>query len=237
MDSSVKPWVMVVEDDLELREQVIVPALTQAGFHVAAAGSALEMYRAMLTQQFNFFVVDVGLPDENGFNVVRHLRGVTHAGMILLTGRHAPADKVHGLEMGADAYLTKPVDPAVLVATVRSVARRAFTEPVNTPTVPQLPRVGGWTFDLDRWRLLTPDDSTVKLSIAERELLRILLDASGQVVPRKRIIEGLTAKISDFEEERLEMLVFRLRRKAEAAAAGESLPLRNVRGVGYVLLG
>ena len=93
----------------------------------------------------------------------------------------------------------------------------------------------GWTFDLNGWRLLAPNNAAVKLSVAERELLALLLAAPGEVVPRKQIVAGLTDKVSGFEEERLEMLIFRLRRKAGVAAEGTELPLRTVRGVGYVL--
>ncbi|QOW24194.1 response regulator transcription factor [Lysobacter sp. H23M47] len=226
---------MVVEDDRELRDEILVPALREAGFNVAAAGSALEMYRSMLTREFAFFVLDVGLPDEDGFSIVRHLRSLTRAGLVLLTGRASADDKVRGLEGGADAYLAKPVDVAVLVATLRSIGRRVEGNPVDVHVPGQKQRADGWTFDLDRWRVLPPNGAMVKLSVAERELLALLLDTAGEVVPRKRILARLVEKVSDFEEERLEMLIFRLRRKASAAAPGQELPIHTIRGVGYVL--
>lgn len=230
------PCVMVVEDDRELRELILVPELTDAGFNVTAASCALEMYRAMVSEEFDFFVVDVGLPDDDGFSVVKHLRGLTGAGLVLLTGRASSSDTIRGLEVGADAYLTKPVDPAVLVATLRSIGRRVGPEGLNPSSAHQNPSSAGWVFDLDRWRLVAPGGGTVKLSVAERELLALLLEDPGDVIPRRRILDALTEKVSGFEEERLEMLVFRLRRKASARAAGEELPLHTIRGVGYVLV-
>ncbi len=230
-----KAWVMLVEDDEELREQILRPALVESGFDVVAVGSALEMYRAMLTCDFAFFVIDVGLPDEDGFRIVRHLRGLTRAGLILLTGRASSVDKVRGLDVGADAYLAKPVDVSVLVATLRSVSRRVDSDNPPTSSPAKLVRADGWSFDVDGWRLLAPNNVAVKLSVAERELLAILLSATGEVVPRKRLIDGLSEKIVGFEDERLEMLIFRLRRKAHAAADGGELPVHTVRGVGYVL--
>lgn len=235
MTESEASRVMLVEDDNQLREAILAPALTNAGFTVATASSALEMYRAMLTNGFDFFVVDVGLPDEDGFSVIRHLRGLTGAGLVLLTGRASSSDKVRGLEVGADAYLTKPVDPAVLVATLRSVGRRSASNAAQPADIEIGQRADGWVFDLDRWRLRSPGGGTVKLSVAERELLSLLIGSAGEAVPRKRILENLVCKVPGFEEERLEMLIFRLRRKARTAAAGEELPIHTVRGVGYVL--
>ncbi|QOW21710.1 response regulator transcription factor [Novilysobacter avium] len=229
------PWVMVVEDDNELREVILAPVLANAGFNVATAPSALEMYRAMVGREFDFFVLDVGLPDEDGFSIVTHLRGLTRAGLVLLTGRASSSDKVRGLDGGADAYLTKPVDPTVLVATLRSIGRRAASDGARPADIESKQHADGWTFDLDRWRLLAPGGGTVKLSVAERELLALLVGAAGEVVPRKRILDSLASKIAGFEEERLEMLIFRLRRKANTAAAGRELPIHTVRGVGYVL--
>ena len=219
------PWVMVVEDDEELREVILVPALAVTGFNVVAVGSARETYREMLSCEFALFVIDVGLPEEDGFSIVRHLRGLTRAGLILLTGRASVGDRVRGLDVSADAYLAKPVDASLLVATLRSIGRRVEVEDVPQPD--RKHRASGWTFDLNGWRLIAPSGGTVKLSVAERELLELLLEASGQVVPRKRIVARLVAKISGFEEERLEMLIFRLRRKASAAAQPRLLSVRS----------
>lgn len=242
MDVADGSWVMVVEDDRELREEILLPALVAAGFNVVTAGSAREMYRAMLTREFGFFVVDIGLPDEDGFSVVRYLRSLTRAGVLLLSGRARTSDKVRGLELGADAYLTKPIDAAVVIATLRSIARRVEVssagnaeDAVNARAAASHLRGDGWAFDLARWRLLAPNKVAVSLSVAERELLSLLLDASGDVVPRKRIVAGLAGKISGFEAERLEMLIFRLRRKASEASQGMELPVHTVRGVGYAL--
>jgi len=219
-------WVMLVEDDDELRDRILVPGLRDEGYEVEAVGSAREMYRAMLARDFAFFVIDVGLPDEDGFSLAAHLATVSDAPRVLLTGRAAAADRVRGLDGGADAYLTKPVDVEVLAATLRSLARRTGRSVVAP--------AGGWKIELEGWRLCSPSGKSMMLTQAEHKLLTALAGDRGQVVSRKAIAACMAEDPADFDPHRLDMVVHRLRRRA-AAALGETLPIRAVRAVGYVL--
>ena len=97
---------MVVEDDNELRERILVPGLRSEGFEVDSSDSAMTLYRALSLRSWDLFVVDIGLPDENGFEVARHLRQRGEAGIVILTGRASAEDQVRGLDGGADAYLS-----------------------------------------------------------------------------------------------------------------------------------
>ncbi|HWU51514.1 MAG TPA: response regulator, partial [Tahibacter sp.] len=108
---------------MELRDAILAPALRADGCSVVVAGSAAELYRAMLDRMPEIVVLDIRLPDQSGFEVARYLRENSSVGIVMLTGRVTAADRVRGLDLGADAYLTKPVDAAVVCATVRSVAR------------------------------------------------------------------------------------------------------------------
>jgi two-component system response regulator PhoP len=216
--------VVLVEDDAELRDAILVPALADAGCSVIGVGSAAELYRAIVGRPPDVVVLDVGLPDESGFEVARHLRSNSDVGIVLLTGRASAIDFVHGLDLGADAYLSKPVEPAVLCATVRSVARR----------LKRVPDPGNaWRLDADGWSLVVPDGSAVPLSAAERDLLRPLFATPGVPVPRDALIARLTHDACAFDPHRLDMLMHRLRRKL-ADGGMPPLPLRAVRGVGYV---
>ncbi|TXH65130.1 MAG: response regulator transcription factor [Thermomonas sp.] len=227
-----KPSVMVVEDDNELRERILVPGLRSEGFEVDSSDSAMTLYRALSLRSWDLFVVDIGLPDENGFEVARHLRQRGEAGIVILTGRASAEDQVRGLDGGADAYLSKPVGVDVLAAALRSVLRRIAP---GAQVVVPVPMRAGWCLQQQGWQLVSPSGSRVALARGERLLLTLLTNATGEVVEREVIIDRLRSDDREFDPHRLEMLVHRLRRKVRAAS-GEDLPLNTVRGLGYLLL-
>jgi two-component system, OmpR family, response regulator PhoP len=224
--------VLVVEDDMEMRERILVPGLECKGFDVHGVGSAMEMYRSLLARPAHLVVLDVGLPDEDGFSTARHLRETTRAGIVMLTGRRSSRDRIRGLDEGADAYLAKPVDLDLLVATVRSVLRRIAAE---RDAAPAPPAPGRWEVAADGWHLVSPAGARVLLSHAERVVIDCLAQSRGTAVPREELIARLVDAVEDFDPHRLEMLVHRLRRKV-LSETGERLPLGTVRGIGYVLV-
>lgn len=225
------PWrVALVEDDVELRDAILVPGLTDAGFRVAPLGSAAELYRAMLNQTFDLVVLDVGLPDESGFEVARHLRTGSSIGIVILTGRGGEREHVQGLGVGADVFLAKPVALDVLSATLHSLTRRLARAHDGVAREHE----DRWSLDPDGWSLRAPDGTRVDLTLSERAVLRVLFDVAGQPVSRESLIAGLIDDAYDFDMHRLEMLVHRLRRKV-LATTGRPLPLRAVRGRGYLL--
>lgn len=223
--------ILVVEDDPELRDEILRPGLHEAGFDTIGAGSAIEAYRSMLSQDYSMLILDIGLPDEDGFTLARNLREVTDAGIIMLTGRsYSNVERARALNESADAYLTKPVDIDVLSATVRSILRRQHGQPATESRRPP----PGWHLDMNGWNLVTSGGHNIRLTHAERALLELLFANPSEAVPRATIIARLCRDIHDFDPHRLEMLVHRLRRKT-LAESGDSLPLSAVRGVGYVL--
>jgi DNA-binding response OmpR family regulator len=220
-------YVLLLEDDVLFRERVLVPKLRQFGFEVATTGRATEMHEAISKRLPDIILLDVGLPDSDGFDVARKLRA-EHAsiGIVMLTGHSGTANLVRGLSEGADAYLSKPVEIDVLVATLYSVARRLG---------PSLQVEGAtWRLSSDEWFLLSPGGGKVKLSKAERRLLDALMKQPNEVILRESLIGALTDDITAFDPHRLESLIHRLRRKV-LAALGEPLPLDAVHGTGYVL--
>ncbi|WP_024888724.1 response regulator transcription factor [Luteimonas huabeiensis] len=224
------PRVAVVDDDEELREQILLPALRDAGFEVRGLASALELYRVWLGAPFDLVLLDVGLPDDDGVDIARHLRGLSASlGIVLYTGRGHAVDRLRGLRAGADAYLVKPLDMDELVETVRNVLRRTRVDGAHAA------RAGsGWALERQGWRLRTPGGAEVTLNQAERQVLGMLAAAARAPVARETLIAGLVGDVDTFDPHRLEMLVYRLRRKCQQAS-GESLPLRAIRGVGYML--
>lgn len=219
--------VLLLEDDALLRDRILVPKLRQFGFDVIAAGSAAELHEALGRRSPDIVLLDVGLPDGNGFEVARKLRlERPDTGIVMLTGRSASADLVRGLTEGADAYLSKPVEIDVLVATLYSVARRL------KPST-QIDS-GKWRLSPDTWFLLSPAHGRVRLSKAERRLLETLMRQPDEVFPREDLIAALTDDVAGFDPHRLDSLIHRLRRKV-LATLGEPLPLDAVHGTGYVL--
>lgn len=220
----------VLEDDVDLREGILLPGLRDYGFAVTGAASAAELYRHLLKQRFDIVVLDIGLPDEDGVTVARHLRELSGMGIVMLTGNHGRRDHLRALEMGADAYLNKPVDIDVLAATLRSLQRRLAARPATNGSV-----ATGWQLDTGGWCLVAPGGITLTLTVPERQLLVALFDADGQAVAREALIAALSDNVYDFDPHRLEMLVHRLRRKSLDAGAGP-LPLLTARGAGYLFV-
>jgi DNA-binding response OmpR family regulator len=218
----------LLDDDELLRDRILAPRLRQFGFEVTATGSAAELHDVVRRGAPDIFLLDIGLPDGDGFEVARSLRtAVPRAGIIMLSGRGDNVDRVRGLFEGADAYLTKPVELDVLVATLYSVARRLEPAAVAAP-------VGRWALSPDEWFLLSPSGARVMLSKSERLLLDAMLQRANQVVSREALIAVLTEDVHAFDPHRLDSMVHRLRRKV-LAALGEPLPLNAAHGTGYVL--
>lgn len=221
--------VAVVEDNDELREGVLLPELLDAGFDVTGMATALELYRSMLDVHYDLVLLDIGLPDEDGLDIAKRLRSRSPTlGIVMLSGYSAPNDRVVGLALGADAYLTKPADMSEVVATLRNLARRISSEPQATDPVD-----GRWRLDESGWRLQSPSGGKVPLNLAERQVVGLLAAAEGMPVRREMLIAKLVENVHDFDPHRLEVLVHRLRRKC--ANGDEELPLSTVRKIGYAL--
>jgi DNA-binding response OmpR family regulator len=218
----------LLDDDDMLRDRILAPRLRQFGFEVTASGSAAELHAVVEHEVPDIFLLDLGLPDGDGFQVARSLRAaVPRAGIVILSGRSDNVDRVRGLFEGADAYLTKPVEIDVLVATLYSVARRLEPETRAAPA-------GHWALSPDEWFLLSPSGARVMLSKSERRLLDAMLKHVNEVVSRETLIAVLTDDVDAFDPHRLDSMVHRLRRKV-LSALGEPLPLNAAHGTGYVL--
>ena len=225
--AAAKLKVAVLEDDAELREEILLPQLGEFGFDIRGFEVAEELYRAIEATRFDLLVLDINLPDVDGFTVARTLREKAAIGIVVLTGRRAAADQVKGLTEAADAWLVKPVEVEVLAATLHSLARRVRTAAGEGGT-PQ------WRLASEGWRLCAPDGRSMALNHSERRLLARLFETPGDLVSHDVLIRALVTAAEDVDQHRLEMLIHRLRRKV-AAELGRSLPLRSVRSRGYVL--
>ena len=229
MPPAISTHLAVVEDDAELRDEILLPALRRAGFEAIGVENALALYRELVSTRFDLILLDVGLPDDDGFSIAKHLRStLPNVGLIMLTGFVSDQDRLRGLEAGVDSYLTKPVDVTTVVATARNLARRIEAGGAAPPN-------RGWRMDYQSWRLFSPTGASLDLNLSERAFLTELANRPGEPVERERLLSALGGDGDPFDTHRLEMLVHRLRRKC-AEALGQDLPVRTIRGVGYALM-
>lgn len=228
-DEAPGPRLAVVEDDAELREKIMLPVLRAAGFEAVGMDSALQLYRTWAGSPFDLVLLDIGLPDDDGVEIARHLRGLSPSlGVVVYTGRGRSSDRMRGLRAGVDAYLVKPLDMDEVVETLRNVRdRRSMQAPSDSSGV------AGWSLDRQGWSLATPSGTTVPLNQAERQIMAALAASPRAPVAREALIACLTGDVDGFDPHRLEMLVYRLRQKCREVS-GEALPLRAIRGVGYL---
>lgn len=219
--------VALLEDDAMLRERILLPGLANFGFVATGLETAAQLQRHLQSHAADIVVLDVGLPDADGFEVARDLRArFPGIGIVMLTGRGETPDRVRGLSEGADAYLSKPVEIDLLAATLHSLARRLRNAPAAAG--------GHWRLDGNGWCLVSPAGRTAALTRTERRVVERLTQLPGQLVTRDELIASLTDNVHDFDTHRLDSLIYRLRRKV-ADSCGEALPLNAVHGEGYVL--
>lgn len=226
------PTIVLTEDDPALRT-LTMRALQENGFVVRPAASAPEMWIAMEAGPVDLVLMDIMLPGTSGIDLFRQLRQKSDVPLIFISARASETDRVIGLELGADDYLAKPFSTRELVARVRAVLRRGRLEQSQGERGRGIIRFDGWTVNLARRELLSPEGAKVELTGAEFDLLTSFLDHPQRVLGRERLIELSRTRLSDSSDRSIDVLVSRLRRKLTDSGGGA--PIVTVRGVGYML--
>jgi two-component system OmpR family response regulator len=224
--------VLVVDDDADIRD-LIVGQLHQENYRLLAASSLGELRQILRDEVVDLIVLDLNLPDGDGLLLCRELRAEgAEVQIIMVTARSSAIDRVLGLELGADDYLTKPFEPRELLVRIRNLLRRGRSEPAaRTPTM-RYTHFGPWRLDLQQRRLVAPDDSLVMLSSAEFRLLCRFIEEPNVVLSRETLVPERRATAA-FDRS-IDLQVSRLRQKLATAPGGDELIL-TVRGEGYVL--
>jgi DNA-binding response OmpR family regulator len=219
--------VFLVEDDPHIREAV-ARALEAKGHAVRSSGRALDALGEIMASAPDVVVLDLGLPDVDGSQLLRMLRGVTDVPVVVATARDDEGEIVRLLDAGADDYLVKPFSGEQLEARLRAVLRRA-TAAKESPVI----RVGGLTVDAAA-RRVTLDDAPVELTRKEFDLLHHLASKAGTVVTRRDLLADVWRQPAGTADKTLEVHLSWLRRKLGESAA-EPRYLHTVRGVGIML--
>jgi len=214
--------ILVVEDDALLADGLI-KVLTRAGHAVDHAATGRSADQLLVSEAFDLLVLDIGLPDIDGFEVLRRLRARRSATSVLvLTARDAVEDRVRGLDLGAEDYLTKPFSVTEFEARVRALLRRMVPPEARWS-------IAGLKVDIDAKRVKV-NDKPVELTRREWTLLELFLTRPGRVLSKEQIAERLTGFDEQLSPNAIEVHVSRLRTKLEPAG----LHIRTVRGFGYL---
>ena len=232
MSSVPRPHVLLVDDDESVR-RLVDDYLVQNDFRVSAAVTGGELMSAFAREVIDLVLLDLRLPGEDGMQLLRQLRAQSQIPVIILTGRSEEADRVMGLELGADDYLTKPFSPRELLARIRTVLRRAHAgQEVHGAPVCRAYRIPGWELNLRTRRLTGDDGAQVALSNGEFNLLAALLSTANRVVSRDQLIEMSRRYDNEVYDRAVDVQILRLRRKLERNPAEPQIIITE-RGAGY----
>jgi two-component system OmpR family response regulator len=228
----------VVDDEADIT-QLVANYLKAHGYRVSQLHDGATLFDLMAADPPLLVLLDLGLGDEDGLAIARKLREHHRCGLVIVTGRSDPVDKIVGLEVGADDYVTKPFDLRELLARIKALQRRL--EPGAAPAAPPAPaarttlRFAGWSLDTAARTLLSPEQREVTLTTGEFELLATFARHPGRVLSRDFLLEATRGRESGPFDRTIDVQVGRLRRKIEADPENPQV-IKSVRGAGYLFV-
>ncbi len=221
--------VVVVEDD-EVTRAKLAGYLEAAGHRVTEAMDGRVMRGILERDPADVILLDINLPGEDGLDITRQIRNRSNVGIILVTGRTDEVDRIVGLEVGADDYVTKPFNPRELLARVKALLRRVD---LGASAERPVKRFAGFLFDLRTRRLQSPDGERIALTRAEFELLSTFVARPGTVLNRDRLLSQITHRSRDPSDRTVDVLVRRLRQKIEVDPKMPEI-IVTAHGEGYI---
>jgi two-component system OmpR family response regulator len=236
--------IAVVDDEVDITT-LLANYLKGHGFRVTPLHSGAELMALMPADPPSLVLLDLGLPGEDGFAIARQLREHWHCGLVIVTGRGDSIDKVVGLEVGADDYVTKPFDLRELLARVKAVLRRleppsapaplppAAPPPAATPSARESLHFAGWRIELAARRLCDEQGREVPLTAGEFDLLVTFAQHPGRVLSRDFLLEQTRGREAGPFDRTIDVQVARLRKKLEPDADNPQI-IKSVRGAGYL---
>ena len=230
--------ILIVDDDSEIRD-LLSDYLSGFGMNATAVGDGVQMEAALAAGSFDLVILDLMLPGEDGLTLCRKLRAHSAIPILMLTARGESADRIVGLEMGADDYLAKPFEPRELVARIQSILRRAQGGGKGGSDRPggDSARFAGWTLQIGLRQLLSASGVVVPLSNAEFRLLSVFLEHPRRVLSRDFLLEEARGRNMDLFDRSIDILVSRLRQKLHEGAQDDedaASLVKTVRGEGYM---
>ena len=226
--------VLAVDDDAAVRD-LIGEYLRENELRVTCVASGKELVDVMARETVDLVVLDVRLPGEDGMQIARKLRDASAIPILMLTGRAEEADRVMGLELGADDYLTKPFSPRELLARIRALLRRARAQATVADAIAAVRayRFGGWELNIGLRKLKNPKGEAVELTNGEFRILAAFLSAPQRVLSRDQLLELSRVHSAEVYDRAIDLQILRLRRKIEVDPAHPQF-ITTERGAGYV---
>lgn len=225
------PHILVVDDDREIRE-LLSQFLRKHGYGVTVAADGVEMQRLLAEQTFALIVLDIMLPGEDGLSLCRYLRATSTVPIIMLTAVDEDMDRIIGLEMGADDYVTKPFNPRELLARIKAVLRRVEYGGIKSLTA-RIFCFGDWVLDLGKRELRTLAGTLVSLTAGEFDLLVAFVEHPQRVLSREQLLDYTKGYGASPVDRSIDVQLSRLRRKIEPNPK-EPTVVKTVRGGGYL---
>ncbi len=219
-----KGTILLIEDEPDIAD-LLRMYLEKDGFRLVHAASGEDGLQRLDERDPRVVLLDIGLPGIDGIEVCRRIRSTSDVPVIMLTARDSEIDKIVGLEIGADDYVTKPFSPRELVARVKAVLRRSEERPI----VPKVIELGGFTIDSGRREVVTPSGEVIRPTAREFDLLWYLAEHRGLVLSRNQILEAVWGYDYFGETRTVDVHIRQLRKKLEG------IPIETVWGVGYRL--
>jgi two-component system OmpR family response regulator len=232
--------IAILDDEVEIT-QLLAGYLQGHGYRITQLHDGRALAALMPADPPALVLLDLGLPGEDGFSIARQLREHWRCGLVIITGRGDAVDKVVGLEMGADDYVTKPFDLRELAARIKAVLRRLAPAEPNAPALASGPgpanvlQFAGWQLDLDARQLLDPQGSDVVLTTGEFDLLCAFARQPGRVLSRDQLLEQTHRREAGPFDRTVDVQVGRLRKKLGDDADNPKI-IKSVRGAGYILV-
>jgi two-component system, OmpR family, response regulator len=239
--------ILVVDDEPELR-RVLAEYLTKHGFLVRTAADGAELDALLAEEAADLLILDINMPGEDGISIARRIRAGSATPILMLTAADAVVDRVVGLEIGADDYMTKPFDLRELLARIRAVLRRtqragtrpsAAALPSPAPFPPAVPgrnvRIGRVVLDLDARCLIQDDGEPIELTAMEFDLLHVFAQNPNRVLTRDRLLDLAHNRGTEPFDRSIDIRIARIRRKVEHDPA-KPQAIRTMRGSGYMFV-
>lgn len=222
--------IYLVEDEPEIA-RIVAKVLGDFGYAAEWFRTGADLMRRVKAATPDLCIVDLGLPDMDGMDLIRQLRVDYACGVLILTGRGYTADRVMGLELGADDYIVKPFEPRELIARIRSILRRCERNADKSPaSARSVAEFSGWRFDISNNALYAPSAEEFSLSTAEAQLLHLFLERPNRILTREQLLGE--RDISPFDRS-IDVRISRLRRKLEADPQNPKI-IKTVYGAGYL---
>ena len=231
---TITPHVLALDDDASIR-QLVCDYLIENELRVTAVATGKEFEAVMARETIDLVVLDLRLQHgEDGMQIARRLRESSAIPILMLTGRADEADRVMGLELGADDYLTKPFSPRELLARIRALLRRARAQATVADAIAQVRayRFGGWELNIGLRRLKSADGKTVELTNGEFSLLAAFVAAPQRILSREQLLDLSRLHNAEVYDRSIDVQILRLRRKIEVDPAHPQF-IKTERGAGY----